>query len=299
MTNIELLEVLSTMVLCFVDRICYTKNMAYYKHFMQTLKQKNIMIGSCKPVQTVANDSIVAYMTQKGDSYTLSHRLISGKQEVYLIVEQDSICALHSIDVLQCNIEEKAIVHFTILVLQGAQFSMNLAYLYALDVDCTIHVYLEGDRSKADIQGLYALSKEQRISINTYQYHSGVDSRSNLVVKGMLTDFAQAMYSGLIKIDEFAKRVDASQENKNIVLSSRAKVISIPSIEVLEYDVQCSHGSAIGKFDEDDIWYLQSKGFLLDKAIELLIRSFFGEVVENLENKDEIMDSICQKMKQI
>ena len=87
--------------------------------------------------------------------------------------------------------------------------------------------------------------------------------------------------------------------NKNIVLSSGAKVISIPSIEVLEYDVQCSHGAAIGKFDDNDVWYLQSKGFVLDKAVELLICSFFGELLENVERKDQIVDSICQKMKSI
>lgn len=266
---------------------------------MHILKQKNIPIQLCKPLQTIGNDVVVAYRTHTGDSAILSHRLIHGRQDVYVIVEQNSVCRLENIEESQYGIEGAAIIHFTIVVLQGAEFSMNFAYLHALHVDCTIHIYLEGDGARADIQGLYALHKKQKISINTYQYHSGAGSHSNLIVKGMVTDFAQATYSGLIKIDEFAKGVDASQENKNIVLSSGAKVISIPSIEVLEYDVQCSHGAAIGKFDDNDVWYLQSKGFVLDKAVELLICSFFGELLENVERKDQIVDSICQKMKSI
>ena len=73
-------------------------------------------------------------------------------------------------------------------------------------------------------------------------------------------------------------------------------MISVPTIEVLQYDVQCCHGSAIGKFDVDDMWYLQSKGIMPQQAQKMLVRSFFQDVLVGSGNSDEMMDVLCQKM---
>lgn len=183
---------------------------------------------------------------------------------------------------------------YKIIVEQDAQLDMQIILYQSLSVDCAIYVYLKGDRSKADIKGLYALDGDQQVVINTYQYHEGKDSQSNLVIKGMLKGKARANYQGLIKIVQGASGTDASQENKNIVLSKDAKVVSVPSIEVLQHDVQCCHGSAIGKFDEEQLWYLQSKGFNKQQAYELLTQSFFQSVLG--DSNGEMMERICQKM---
>ncbi len=267
--------------------------MIHYKKFIQFLEQQHIAVQLCKTDQTTSQDSVLGYQVEQHSQVVMMHQLQALEQKIYIFVEQGASLSLQVFEQLIAG-STKFELH--IILLQDAQFYMNFAFIHASEIDCSINVYLEGDRAKADIQGLYALNSQQRVSINTYQYHAGIDSQSNLAIKGMLTDCAQASYHGLIKIDESAKRADASQAHKNITLSAGARVISVPTIEVLQYDVQCCHGSAIGKFDADDMWYLQSKGILPGKAQEMLVRSFFLDVLAGSNNGDEMMDVLCQKM---
>jgi len=271
--------------------------MTHYHTFMKDLEQQGIVLQPCNVEQRTSHDSILGYQVKDSFKSILEHVLHPQEQIIYIFVESGADCVLHVHEHMQKIIEEKSSLQLHVILAQDAQFTMNFSFVHAAVVDCSIHIYLEGDRAKAEIQGLYALSREQKVSIKTYQYHAGVDTYSNLLVKGMLTDNAQATYHGLIKVDESAKRADASQIHKNITLSSKAHVISIPTIEVLQYDVQCCHGSAIGKFDQADMWYLQSKGIMESQAQALLVRSFFQDVLTESNNQDEKLDMLCQKMK--
>lgn len=267
--------------------------MIHYNTFIQNLRQQNIVLQQCNVDQTISGEFVLAYQVDANKVTSIAYELHSQEQTVYIFVDQDADCQIRFFERNSCD-RFKLDLH--VVLAQDSQCSMNFSFVNTLSVDCSINMYLEGDRAKADVKGLYALDGDQNVSIKTYQYHSGIDTHSNLVIKGMLTGKAQASYHGLIKIDESAKKADASQENKNIILSGQARVVSIPSIEVLQHDVQCCHGSAIGKFDQTDMWYLQSKGILESQAQALLIRSFFQDVLTESNNRDEIMDALCRKM---
>lgn len=271
--------------------------MIHYNKFIQILRQQDVVLQDCLDEQSTSDDSILAYQINENSKNIIEHELRLQEQKIYVFVEQGADCTLHFFERSQGIVSQEITLDLHVVLLQDAKFSLNFSFIDAASVNCSINIYLEGDRAQADIQGLYALDGDQKVSIQTYQYHAGVDTHSNLVVKGMLTDKAQASYHGLIKIDESAKRADASQTHKNITLSSVARVISIPTIEVLQQDVQCCHGSAIGKFDQADMWYLQSKGITESAAQALLVRSFFCDVLTEANNRNEIMDMICQKMK--
>jgi len=231
----------------------------------------------------------------KGHKTTL-HHLVSTTQDIYILLEQGAQCTLSLQDDLMSNGNQLKSVQYHILLQQDAQCDVQIALLQSTQLSVEIHIYLQGSYSKALIKGMYALSSDQKITIKTFQNHFAEHTQSELVLKGMLKDRSQVFYEGLIFIGPDAKKTQASQENKNILLSKLAKVISIPSIEVLQHDVQCSHGSAIGRFEQEQLWYLQSKGLAEDNARELLIRSFFGAVIESFEDKKEIEEAVCQKM---
>ncbi len=186
-------------------------------------------------------------------------------------------------------------VEYHIFLHTKAQLDVLILLIDSYKLSVVIYVHLQGDGAQASINGIYALDSDQNVSIKTFQYHRAQHTTSDVVMKGMLKDQSQAHFQGLIFIDKQAKKTQASQENKNILLSKQAKVISVPSIEVLQHDVQCCHGSAIGKFDQEQLWYLQSRGLSQLKAYELLIQSFFQEVVQHF-NDEKIMEMLCQKM---
>ncbi len=193
-------------------------------------------------------------------------------------------------------LQEKKIIKYHILLEKNAQLKFFINLMYAQDVQIEIHLYLQGDGAQADIFGVYALDQKQKCCINTYQMHYGIQTKSSLMLHGMLKDQAQANILGLIFIDQCASKTDASQENKNIVLGKQARVVSIPSIEVLNHDVQCCHGTAVGQFDKQHAWYLQSRGFDHVSLHQMLVQSFFGQVVQKFENRFELMEKLCKKM---
>ena len=271
--------------------------MIQYKDIIQFLKKQNVDILLCDFVQTISHESFLAYRLKERSLCDFFHNLISCDQQVYIIVEKGAVCSLSSLQDLQFVIKEKCKIEFNIIVLEDAKFNMNFSFINSADLFCTINLYLQGDRSIINIHGLYAISDNQKILININQYHYGVDSCSKLIVNGILKNNSHATFNGLVKIAECAKGSDAFQENKNIILGSGPKVVSIPSLEILNFDVQCCHGSAIGKFDQDNIWYLQSKGIFPEKIQEMLIKSFFQNIVNGLSNSEEIIDIICKKMK--
>lgn len=142
---------------------------------------------------------------------------------------------------------------------------------YSLDLTAA----LIGEHASATIIGAYALSGDAQVTINTKQMHNAANTDSILKMNGILTDNAYVSYKGLIAIDSQGMYTNAAQENKTIVLTRTARADSIPSIEVLQHKVRCSHGSAVGQLDEEISRYLFSRGFDVLSARELLVHAFF------------------------
>ena len=231
--------------------------------------------------------------------------MVSFNQSMYhQVAQSDSVIFLKIEDHVQLQLYlfddfkffKKKSIKYHILLEKNAQSNFVMGIVHSLDVEIEIHFYLQGDGAQAGLSGIYALGDQQKLNIKTYQMHYGVGTSSSVALFGMLQGQAQADVQGLIFIDKLASKTDASQENKNIVLGTQAHVVSVPSIEVLNHDVQCCHGTAIGQFNEQHRWYLQSRGFDLTSAHQMLVQSFFGHVVQKFEKGPEFMEILCKKM---
>jgi Fe-S cluster assembly protein SufD len=152
------------------------------------------------------------------------------------------------------------------------------------DIQLTINCVLEGDGAQACINGAYILSEQNSIVIKTMQHHQAAHTSSTLVMKGALRNKAHAQYAGTIRVEKEARGAYASQENKNILLSSMACAVSVPNLEVLTNEVKCFHGSAVGTFDKDQLLYMAARGIDAEKSQELLLDGFFADVI----NGDEL-----------
>ena len=252
-----------------------------------------------KPEHILGRDRTISLYAAENQVSTIQHHFSSIDQQVCLHLHKRSETVLVISDYHNQNqkIDSQSLtLEYNILLEEEAQFKLFFQSIKAMQVSFKINVYLKGDKSSADLYGLYALAGKQKMTLETYQYHQGQDSKSNLVIKGILTGKSNVSYQGLIKIDKNAARTDASQEHKTIVLDKDAKVVSIPSIEVLQHDVACCHGTAIGKFRLEDLWYLQSKGISHHEAHNMLIHSFFQDVVMESDQSSYYMELVCQKL---
>src|SRR5262249_27843462 len=104
----------------------------------------------------------------------------------------------------------------------------------------------------------------------------------DLLFKGAVEDRAHSVYSGLIRLRPDARKAVASQTNRNLVLTEGAGAESIPNLEIEANDVKCSHASAVGPIDEDQLYYLESRGFRPEDAERLIVLGFFDDVFDRL-----------------
>lgn len=133
--------------------------------------------------------------------------------------------------------------------------------------------------SDAEMWGLYLGNGRQHIDHETHQHHIGSHTQSNLMYKGVLRERARSVYHGLITIEETAGQSRSYQANHNLLLSNAARADSIPKMEIKTNDVRCKHGAAVGRLNDDEIFYLRSRGLTREQAEKLIIRGFLEPVI--------------------
>lgn len=165
------------------------------------------------------------------------------------------------------------------------------------DIQCR----LQKPGSHVDMLGLYIGQDTQHLDFQTLQDHLSPHASSNLLFKGALGDRAHSVFRGLIRVHPGAQRTDAYQTNRNLILSPQARADSLPNLEIQADDVRCSHAATVGQLDEEEIFYLLSRGIRKPEAMRLVIFGFFGEVLDQLpqaleETKRELVGMIEQKL---
>ena len=143
-------------------------------------------------------------------------------------------------------------------------------------------IALVGLGSSAKMRGIYFGDHSQVLDYRIYVTHLGPRTTSDIFLKGAVADRAHAVWTGLMRIENPAVGTSAFETNRNLVLSDRAKVHSVPNLEILTDDLQCGHASSSGPLDEEHLYYLMSRGLPRPRAERLLVRGFFNEILSNL-----------------
>jgi Fe-S cluster assembly protein SufD len=98
--------------------------------------------------------------------------------------------------------------------------------------------------------------------------------------KGAVGGQSRSIYTGLIRVEKDARGTNAFQTNRNLKLSDTAWAESVPNLEIETNDVKCSHASTVGPVDEEQVFYLESRGVPTEIAERLIVAGFFDEVLE-------------------
>ena len=136
--------------------------------------------------------------------------------------------------------------------------------------------------ASATLSAIYLGDEEQTLDYRTYQEHIGKDTQSNLLFKGVLDDKASSIYTGLIQVHKDASGTNAYQTNRTIKLSEDTWAESVPNLEIENNDVRCSHASTVSPVDDDQRFYLESRGIPTESVDQLIVQGFLNEVVQKL-----------------
>ena len=224
----------------------------------------------------------------------------------------------------QCTVVERftsesgvASLTVPVVAIEAAQGS-NVSYLAVNDVDTAAwqigHQILTGERdsainistvtlgghytrvrteSRSAGQGaslrqvsLYFAAGDQMHDFRVHQDHDAPNTNSDLLFKGAVQDRARSVYTGLISIREHAKGTAANQTNRNLTLSEGAWAESVPNLDIRNNDVRCSHASTVGPIDQEQRFYLESRGLRPEVAERLVVLGFFDEVLSQLPALD-------------
>jgi len=143
-----------------------------------------------------------------------------------------------------------------------------------LGVDKTIKFTLKERGAHAEVNGTCYGRLKRKFAFKTIQEHCASDTFSNVFIKGVLTDEAVFMSDNLVRVEKGLQNVYAHQMNKNLLLNDKARVVSIPKLEVKSKKVNCSHGAAISTLRDEQLLYLQARGISPQLSRLLLIDAF-------------------------
>jgi len=141
-------------------------------------------------------------------------------------------------------------------------------------------VALDGRDASCEVLSAYLGDGAQVHDVRTLQDHESPRTTSELLCQGAVADRSRSVYSGLIRVHRGAVRSDARQTNHNLVLDEGAHADSVPNLDILENDVKCSHASTVGPIDEDQRYYIESRGVAPEVAEGLIVRGFFDAIID-------------------
>ncbi len=166
----------------------------------------------------------------------------------------------------------------------------------------TQHTILRQPGAEAKVTGLYLPDGRQHIAFDTLQDHVAGSCTSDLLYQGALLGKSRSVYEGTIRAWPGAQKTNAYQSNRNLLLSKKARADSMPQLEIEANDLRCTHGATVSQVDEDQVFYLMSRGIARADAVRLIVEGFFqpslDRLPDNLEGlRGRLTEAIAAKLR--
>ena len=172
-------------------------------------------------------------------------------------------------------------------VQSGQRKDVMLLMFPGVSCDIKLDVRLTGEGAEANVYGAYVCGGDEKVKIAVDMHHDLPYCNSRQLFKGIAGGVSKVDFYGKIIVAQDAQRTEAYQENHNILLTDGAKVDTKPQLEIYADDVKCSHGATIGRLNEEEQFYMRSRGISLEDAKVLQMISFVAPVLENIPDETQ------------
>ena len=217
---------------------------------------------------------IESYTSVEEDAYftnaVVEIKLGEGARLNHYKVQRESAEAFH-VATTQASLGRNSSYNSTAITL-GARLSRH-----------DINVTLDHEGAEVWIDGLYLVGTGQHADTHSLIDHRQPHCTSHQLYKGILDGKSRAVFNGKVFVREGAQQTDAKQTNRNLLLSNEARVDTKPQLEIFADDVKCAHGATVGQLEEEELFYLTSRGLNPDIARNLLTYGFAEEVIEKIK----------------
>jgi Fe-S cluster assembly protein SufD len=258
----------------------------------------------------------VVYRLDTPGAAALGHTLIVAERgssvryiEEFHSGEETGEQGLHS-GVVEVEVGEEAKVEFTSMqewgrnvfsfatryarVEKGGLMHWVIGEVGAKLVKAHAETQLLGVGAKTLTRGICFTDADQHMDNTSNTHHAAEDTYGDILFKGALRDTSRLGFEGIIKVDHGAQRTDSYLTMNTLFLSEGARANSIPGLEILADDVKCSHGATVGTVQEEQVFYLMSRGISRIEAEKLIVGGFFEPVIEEMP-----LESVRQRLRDI
>ena len=156
---------------------------------------------------------------------------------------------------------------------------------------------LQGN-AKTKIKGMQITQNNEQISTYAKILFNGPNGFLDQLNKSLAKDTSHSIFEGLIIVPQIAQKTDASQLSRNILLSNYAKIDTKPQLEIIADDVKCKHGATISQLNENELFYMRSRGLTLEEASKLQLKSYYQEIISFIpisKDKWDLLDLLLKK----
>lgn len=145
-------------------------------------------------------------------------------------------------------------------------------------------VELVGTGARVEILGALVAGDADRLVIDVITHHKAPNTSSNTFVRAVARDQAKVVLSGMIRVSKKAQKTSAFLSEKVLLISDKAQAEAIPNLEIEADDVRASHAATVGKIDEEQIFYLMSRGIARAAAEEMIVEGFLDKVRKRIKD---------------
>ncbi len=254
----------------------------------------------CNSINNFLSSKTLFINIEEGTSVSIAQINIGDKNSAlsissYLNIGEDSIVK-HGI--ISCGKNKSHIIN-TLNVWQMENSEYNLGSLQFEYDFARLEISINQVKGNAttNIKGIQITKDNEQISTYANISFNGPNGFLDQLNKSLANDKSHSVFEGLIIVPQIAQKTDASQLSRNLLLSNYAKIDTKPQLEIVADDVRCMHGATISQLNEDEVFYMRSRGLTLQEASKLQLRSYYQEIISFLPISKERWDLLALLLK--
>ncbi|NUP98275.1 MAG: Fe-S cluster assembly protein SufD [Armatimonadetes bacterium] len=174
------------------------------------------------------------------------------------------------------------VAHRRVQLGRDANVELTVSSLGGKITKTHVGAVMAGPGAACKLYGFYFPERGQQFDYTTLQDHRVGNCTSDLLFKGALYDRARSVFRGIVRVHADAQQTDAYQTNNNLLLGDEARADSMPVLEIEADDVKCSHGATLAHLNDEDLFYLKTRGLDHETAQRMVIAGFFEPILDTI-----------------
>jgi Fe-S cluster assembly protein SufD len=268
-------------------------NTAFVENGVMLVIPKNVRVSAPIQFLFLTDDGIIAFprilvLAEAFSEATIVETYVRAEESTYLTCAVTEIFLADEAKIKHTKVQRESHSGFHVgaagaEIYRGSVYDSTSITLGAKLSRHDIAVKFRTSNGEAFVDGLYMVGGEQHADTHSVIDHQLPNCTSHQNYKGIVDGKARAVFNGKVFVRENASGTDAQQSNKNLLLSNDARVDTKPQLEIFNDDVKCAHGATVGQLEEEELFYLLSRGLNESLARNLLTYGFAEEIVSKIE----------------